>query len=140
MAVNLPPGYTLDSAPPPSLPPGYTLDAPEGKTLGGLAKNAASDVGDIAGGLANQASTWAPVIGGDVASVIPGLVKQGMSMMSHPKDTAEKLVAPIAHPIEYGYQHPVSQAMNVLPAVGGLARVAGGVSDFASPNILGGLQ
>jgi len=84
-----------------------------GKSLEGLAKNAISDVGDIAKGAANQAQTWAPVIGGDVASVLPGLVKQGTQMLSNPEETAKSIAEPVLHPVEYGYQHPVSQALNV---------------------------
>lgn len=79
-------------------------------------KNIIPDIKQMIQGAGSTASNWAPFIGGDVGSVLPGLVKQGAEMLSNPKATAIAVGRPIVHPLDYLQEHPVQQALNVLGA------------------------
>lgn len=104
-----------------SLVPSQNSDFSPEKTV----SNIIPDIKQMIQGAGATASNWAPFIGGDIPSVIPGLVKQGVQMLSNPKATAEAAVRPIAHPIDYMQEHPVQQALNVLGAGQLVARGAG---------------
>lgn len=90
------------------------------KTLAGLGQNAIEDTKGVAEGLGQA-------LGG--GSQLPSPLnipfdlykggKQAITAAQHPMDTLKGLTEPIRHPIEYGYQHPVSQTLNVLGAAEG---------------------
>lgn len=121
MEMNLPEGYELDSqvapANTPSLPTGYVLD--QGMTLPGLAKNAGSDIAGIGRDIKDIAQSPAvDIMSGDIGSALPKIAHQAGEFWENPKENLEAMAKPVTHPIEYGYEHPVSQAMNVMGATG----------------------
>jgi hypothetical protein len=143
---------TWDTTPP--TPEELPSTAP--KSLGGFAKNAVSDVGDIGMGLANTAKEGLY----DVPKALfklpadlaegkgPSQTELGQFTASHTTPAvAQQMVQPIIHPLEYGYQHPVSQALNVagaLTAGGEMADVAGQYAKRGGQNAgiraLGGMR
>lgn len=119
MAINLPEGYQIDSPTSSNskLPEGYVLD--QSMTLPGLAKNALSDVKGIGQGIKEAAQSPAvDIMSGDVGTALPKILNQAHGFWSAPKENLEAMAQPIIHPIKYGYEHPVSQAMNVAGITG----------------------
>lgn len=107
-----------------------TEDTPE-MTLGGLGKNAVSDA--IQTGVGTATNPAIDLVGGNPIPMAKAAFQQGKEMLAHPKETAEAIVEPVTHPIKYGYEHPVQQAMNVAsvaapivaPAAETVAKYAG---------------
>ncbi len=83
---------------------------------GKAASNIIPDIKQMVQNAGNTAQTWAPVLGGDVGSAIPGLIKQGSQMLANPQQTAQSIARPVLHPLAYAEEHPVQQALNVLGA------------------------
>lgn len=103
-----------------------TDEAPE-KTLGGFAKNAVSDA--IETGTSMATSPAIDMIGGNPFPMVKSAIEQGAQALSHPADTAKSLIEPVVHPIDYGYAHPVQQAINVAGVV---APMVTGAADTVS--------
>ena len=108
---------------------GIDFQPSEPSYLEKTASNVLPDLEDTVKGAAGSAATWAPFIGGDVASALPGLVKTGRDVLSNPQETAEAVARPVTHPIDYFQEHPVQQTLNAL---GGAGVAAEGVGALAN--------
>lgn len=118
------------------------------KSLAGLAQNAMSDIGGIATGAAQTikkgaldlpeslTSSLAQTVGDVVTGKNSGQTPIGKEVTDFANNSPElgkQMIAPIAHPIDYSYQHPVSQAINLATVTGGLGmNKAADVADTAS--------
>lgn len=116
-----------DSAPPSP----DELKQLEPKSLAGLGHNAMSDVGEMATGIGQTikkgaydlpkmaTESLAQTVGDTVTGKDSGTTPIGDELANFANNSPElgkSMVEPVVHPIEYGYKHPVSQAMNVLGA------------------------
>lgn len=110
------------------------------KTGEGLAQNAINDVGDIATGLGSSVKKGAfdlpldltsslaqkvgdVVTGGDSGQTPIG--KEITDFGNNSPEMGKQMIAPIAHPLDYAYQHPVSQALNIAGLGEGLTGAVG---------------
>src|ERR1700686_4608581 len=100
-------------------------DAVTPKSMAGLAKNAVSDIDDIATGAeetikkgaydlpkdltSSLAQTVGDVVTGKDSGQTP-IGKETTDFANNAPALGASLAQPITHPIDYGYQHPVSQA------------------------------
>lgn len=116
----------------------------EDKSLGGLAENAVSDTGQIASGLGQTVKKGAldlPMsltnsLAQKVGDVVTGqnsgdtpIEKEITNFGNNSPEMGKQMIAPVVHPLDYAYEHPVSQALNVLGMVEGPTAAIEGAAD-----------
>lgn len=112
---------------------------PEPKSLKGLAKNAVSDVADTvigAGAVVKKAAYDLPKavtesLAQTVADKVTGkdsgqtpIGKEVSDFGNNAPAMAKELVRPVVHPVDYAYEHPVNQLLNLGALAGGVASLA----------------
>lgn len=138
MAINLPDGYQLDSAPSqPSLPNGYVLDEPQGVTGAVTAAMAARPELRPYGTAKAPTAPTGPVGGALDAAMqtISAPIRLGQTLMKGPDVTGE---AASDIGAETGYPKTgaaIGTAIQMAPLAAGAAGLVGGLGEAAAPEL-----
>lgn len=137
--ITPPPGFELDQPEATATitpPPGFELDSPtSGMTASGLAKNAMSDIADLAMTIPNafkkvlydapkdiikstgELGSGTPIQETTVAKDLKNFSRNAPAM-------GAEMIRPVVHPFEYAKEHPVNQLLNLATLATGGAGLA----------------
>lgn len=97
----------------------YQVDTEEPTGLEKAASNIIPDLKETAKGLGDLVQGPAlDIAGGDIASALPKLAKEGEQFWAHPEENIETMAKPLTEPVQYAEEHPVKQAANVAALFG----------------------